>query len=49
LKEAEEMQAAVPNSKFHQITGAGHLLNLEQPALFNQAVQDFLENLDWKE
>ncbi len=49
LQEAEEMQAAVPNSKFHQIPGAGHLLNLEHPAHFNQALQDFLQNLDWKD
>jgi pimeloyl-ACP methyl ester carboxylesterase len=28
------------------IPGAGHLANLEQPAAFNQAVDQFLASLD---
>ena len=42
-QEAQAMQAAIKNSRLHILPGAGHLLNMEQPGLFNQAVQDFLE------
>jgi pimeloyl-ACP methyl ester carboxylesterase len=40
--EAREMQAAIPGAQLHILPQAGHLLNLEQPALFNQAVNQFL-------
>jgi 3-oxoadipate enol-lactonase len=45
LAEAETMHAAIEGSQFHAIAEAGHLLNLEQPELFNQAVRDFLQSL----
>jgi len=41
-KEAEAMQAAIKNSTLKILPEAGHLLNLEQPELFNQALRDFL-------
>ncbi|HLE51567.1 MAG TPA: alpha/beta fold hydrolase [Anaerolineales bacterium] len=44
VKEAEVMHAAIKNSQLHLLQDAGHLLNLEQPALFNQVMGDFLES-----
>jgi 3-oxoadipate enol-lactonase len=46
FKEAEAMQGAIEGSRLRLLPDAGHLLNLEQPELFNQAVQDFLASLD---
>lgn len=43
--EADVMQAAIQNSRLVIIPDAGHLLNLEQPRLFNQAVSNFLSGL----
>lgn len=43
VSEAEEMQAALTNSRLEIIPEAGHLLNLEQPQAFNSAVRKFLE------
>ena len=43
FKEAEVMHAGIRNSQLHLLQDAGHLLNLEQPALFNQVLSDFLE------
>lgn len=43
---AAEMRAicaAIPNARFVEIPGAGHLSNLEAPAAFNQALVDFLQ------
>ncbi len=42
VKEAESMQAAIRNSRLKILPDSGHLLNLEQPDLFNQAVREFL-------
>ena len=42
LSVANEMQAAIPGSILSVIPHAGHLLNLDQPHLFNQAVESFL-------
>jgi len=42
LSVANEMQAAIPGSTLSVIPRAGHLLNLEQPHLFNQALENFL-------
>ena len=39
---AQEMAASIPNAQLNIIPRAGHLLNLEQPALFNQAIADFI-------
>lgn len=43
VAEAHAMQAAIPNSSLEILPGAGHLLNLEQPEFFTQAVRGFLE------
>lgn len=45
LGEAEEMAAAIPDSKLVVLPDAGHMPNLEQPDAFNDAVIDFLERL----
>lgn len=44
-KEAEAMHAAIKNSTLQLLPEAGHLLNLEQPELFNQAVRGFLQSI----
>jgi pimeloyl-ACP methyl ester carboxylesterase len=36
------MQAKIPGAELVIIPTAGHLSNIEQPAVFNQAVLDFL-------
>ncbi len=41
--DAELMKSKTRNSKFVLIHGAGHLSNLENPAEFNAAILDFLE------
>ena len=41
--EAHAMQSAIPGSELVIIEQAGHLLNLEQPGAFNQAVHQFLK------
>ncbi len=43
--EAEAMHALLPNSRLELIPGAGHLVNMEQPASFNAAVRNFLQSL----
>ncbi len=45
VKEAELMQHQIPNSRLVVIPEAGHLLNLEKPDAFNQAVREFLLSL----
>lgn len=45
LAEMEALQSSIPGSRLVIIPEAGHLLNMEQPETFNQAVQDFLETL----
>jgi pimeloyl-ACP methyl ester carboxylesterase len=42
ISEAQAMQAAIPGARLAAIPGAGHLPNLEQPELFNQAVRGFI-------
>jgi 3-oxoadipate enol-lactonase len=37
-----ELHAALPESKYVEIEGAGHISNLDQPAAFTRAVKDFL-------
>jgi pimeloyl-ACP methyl ester carboxylesterase len=41
--EARTMQEAIPGGELVIIEGAGHLLNMEQPTVFNQAVHQFLK------
>jgi pimeloyl-ACP methyl ester carboxylesterase len=43
--EAEAMHARLPNSRLELVPGAGHLLNMEQPASFDAAVRTFLQSL----
>jgi pimeloyl-ACP methyl ester carboxylesterase len=43
LSEAEAMQKALPQARLAVLPQAGHLLNLEQPAAFNQAIKGFIE------
>ncbi len=43
VAEAETMATALPSAKLVVVPGAGHLPNLEQPEIFNDAVRDFLE------
>jgi 3-oxoadipate enol-lactonase len=39
---ARELAAKIPGARFRQIEGCGHCPQLENPALFVQAVEDFL-------
>ena len=43
--ESEKMAAAVKGARLVRIPGAGHLPNVEQPALFDQALLDFVTGL----
>lgn len=45
MKEAELMAQHIPKSQFVKINRAGHLVNLEQPKIYNQAVLNFLNTL----
>ncbi len=45
VSEAELMFKAIPDAELVVIPDAGHLPNLEQPDMFNDAVIDFLEEL----
>jgi 3-oxoadipate enol-lactonase len=38
----QQLQAELPGSRFVVLPGAGHISNLDQPAMFNRAVEDFL-------
>jgi pimeloyl-ACP methyl ester carboxylesterase len=46
VSESETMHAGLPGSHLEIIPDAGHLPNLEQIQLFNQAVEKFLSQLD---
>ena len=43
VSEAEAMEKALPQAKLVVVKGAGHLPNLENPEVFNDAVRKFLE------
>lgn len=45
LAEAQAMHAAIPGAHMQIIPEAGHLPNMENPALFNQALRKFLEEI----
>jgi len=45
VSEADAMYKAIPNAELVVIPDAGHLPNLEQPDIFNDAVIDFLDEL----
>jgi 3-oxoadipate enol-lactonase len=40
--EAQVMSATIPNARLHVLPEAGHLLNMEEPEAFNEAVRSFL-------
>jgi pimeloyl-ACP methyl ester carboxylesterase len=46
VQEAEAMQRAIPGSQIEILPNAGHLLNLEQPEMFNHAVRRFLGEIE---
>ncbi len=46
FREAEAMRDAIPNASLEILPDAGHLLNLEQPEQFNEAVRRFLAGLE---
>jgi pimeloyl-ACP methyl ester carboxylesterase len=43
--EAQAAGAAIPNARLQILPDAGHLLNLEQPEAFNEAVRGFLSSV----
>jgi pimeloyl-ACP methyl ester carboxylesterase len=45
LSEAERMHAGIRGSILKVIPASGHLLNLEQPDLFNQSIHEFVREL----
>ena len=44
-KEAEIMHTGIKGSRLRLLPDSGHLLNLQQPQMFNEAVQKFVEAL----
>jgi 3-oxoadipate enol-lactonase len=42
---SEELKALIPHAGLIEIAGAGHLPNLEQPAIFNRVLAAFLSDL----
>jgi 3-oxoadipate enol-lactonase len=45
VSEAEKMDQGIPDSRLVLVPDAGHLVNLEQPDLFNQSIAHFLAEL----
>jgi len=45
ITEAETMRALIPNATLHLIESSGHLLNMEQPDIFNRVLSDFLQEV----
>jgi len=45
LSEMQAMQAAIPGSVLRTIPNSGHLLNLEQSEIVNQAILEFIQGL----
>lgn len=43
---SEELKDLVPHASLVEISGAGHLSNLEQPAIFNRVVDAFLSGVE---
>jgi 3-oxoadipate enol-lactonase len=41
-----QMHRMIPNSEFLEIPQAGHIANIEQPAIFNGAVLSFVEKVE---
>jgi 3-oxoadipate enol-lactonase len=38
----QDMQQKVPGSRYVELPGAGHISNMDQPALFTKAIKEFL-------
>jgi pimeloyl-ACP methyl ester carboxylesterase len=45
VEESRKMASAIPGAQLVIIPGAGHLANMEQPALFNNALNGFLSTV----
>lgn len=45
LTPCRELAELLPNAELHEIDGAGHVVNLANPALFNEVLQAFLGRL----
>jgi 3-oxoadipate enol-lactonase len=45
---SDELKTLIPHAALVEITGAGHLPNLEQPAIFNRVLASFLSGLEEK-
>ena len=43
---SEELVGLIPNSRLQVIPGASHLANLDKPAEFNRAIDDFLSEVE---
>jgi pimeloyl-ACP methyl ester carboxylesterase len=43
--EAMSMRGAIPGARLKLVPDAGHLLNMEQPQLFNDAVREFIREI----
>jgi pimeloyl-ACP methyl ester carboxylesterase len=43
IEDSRAMAAAIPDAELAEFTGAGHLVNLEQPQAFSRRVGDFLD------
>jgi len=46
VAEAKRIQDAIPEARLVEISGAGHLPNMEQPAAFDTALTHFLEAIE---
>ncbi|NGM63856.1 alpha/beta fold hydrolase [Sphingobacterium sp. SGR-19] len=42
LQDMKDLEEAIPNARFIEITGCGHLPNLEVPEEFNYAIKEFM-------
>ena len=45
LRESEIIHSGITNSSLQIVPNAGHLLNLEQPGVFNDTVANFLSSI----
>lgn len=46
LDQMRQLAARIPHAQWVEVQGAGHLVNLEQPDVFNRALQTFLDGLE---
>ncbi len=45
IKANQKWHASVPGSRYYEIPGAGHNGNMDNPEAFNQALQEFLDEI----